>query len=119
YGRNYQFVQADCLQWLREQRPQQRFDVIFLDPPTFSNSKRMDDVLDVQRDHVMLLKLAARLLKDDGIILFSNNKRRFKLDEEALEEAFLVAEDLTARSISPDFARNKGIHNLFKVRQSD
>ena len=60
--RRHQFIQADCLQWLREQRPQQRFDVIFLDPPTFSNSKRMDDILDVQRDHVMLLKLAARRL---------------------------------------------------------
>jgi 23S rRNA (guanine2445-N2)-methyltransferase / 23S rRNA (guanine2069-N7)-methyltransferase len=119
YGRQYQFVQADCLQWLREQRPQQRYDVIFLDPPTFSNSKRMEDVLDIQRDHVMLLKLAARLLKDNGVILFSNNKRRFKLDEELLSEAYLVADDLTKRSISPDFARHKGIHHLFKVRQSD
>ena len=119
YGRQYQFIQADCLQWLREQRPQQRFDIIFLDPPTFSNSKRMEDVLDIQRDHVMLLKLAARLLNDDGVILFSNNKRRFKLHEEELAEAFLVAEDLTQRSISQDFARHKGIHHLFKVRQSD
>jgi 23S rRNA (guanine2445-N2)-methyltransferase / 23S rRNA (guanine2069-N7)-methyltransferase len=119
YGRQYQFVQADCVQWLREQRPQQRYDVIFLDPPTFSNSKKMDDVLDIQRDHVQLLKLAARLLKDGGVILFSNNKRRFKLDEEGLAEAFLVAQDLTQRSISPDFARHKGIHHLFKVRQSD
>lgn len=119
YGRQYQFIQADCMQWLREQRPQQRYDVIFLDPPTFSNSKRMEDVLDVQRDHVMLLKLAARLLKDNGVILFSNNKRRFKLDEELLAEAYLVADDLTQRSISPDFARHKGIHHLFKVRQSD
>lgn len=119
YGRQYQFVQADCVQWLREQRPQQRYDVIFLDPPTFSNSKKMDDVLDIQRDHVQLLKLAARLLKNGGVILFSNNKRRFKLDEEGLAEAFLVAQDLTKRSISPDFARHKGIHHLFKVRQSD
>ncbi|WP_417665217.1 bifunctional 23S rRNA (guanine(2069)-N(7))-methyltransferase RlmK/23S rRNA (guanine(2445)-N(2))-methyltransferase RlmL [Pseudidiomarina sp.] len=119
YGRQFEFVQADCLQWLRDQRPQQRFDVIFLDPPTFSNSKRMDDVLDIQRDHVMLLKLAARLLTDDGVILFSNNKRRFKLDEERLNGEYLIAEDLTQRSISPDFARNKGIHHLFKVRHSD
>ena len=75
----------------------------------------MQDVLDVQRDHVMLLKLAARLLKDDGVILFSNNKRKFKLDEEGLKEAFLAAEDWTQRSISQDFARHKGIHHLFKV----
>lgn len=113
--REHQFIQADCLQWLQRQPPQQRYDVIFLDPPTFSNSKRMQDVLDVQRDHVMLLKLAARLLKDDGVILFSNNKRRFKLDQEGLKEAFLQAEDWTQRSISQDFARHKGIHHLFKV----
>ncbi|RUO60302.1 bifunctional 23S rRNA (guanine(2069)-N(7))-methyltransferase RlmK/23S rRNA (guanine(2445)-N(2))-methyltransferase RlmL [Pseudidiomarina insulisalsae] len=113
--RRHSFIQADCLQWLQRQRPQQRFDVIFLDPPTFSNSKRMQDVLDIQRDHVNLLKLAARLLKDDGVILFSNNKRRFKLDEEGLAEAFLKAEDWTQRSISADFARHKGIHHLFKV----
>ncbi|MBG22018.1 MAG: bifunctional 23S rRNA (guanine(2069)-N(7))-methyltransferase RlmK/23S rRNA (guanine(2445)-N(2))-methyltransferase RlmL [Idiomarinaceae bacterium] len=113
--RQHKFFQDDCLQWLQRQPPQQRFDVIFLDPPTFSNSKRMQDVLDVQRDHVMLLKLAARLLKDDGVILFSNNKRKFKLDEEGLKEAFLAAEDWTQRSISQDFARHKGIHHLFKV----
>ncbi|SDB04118.1 23S rRNA m(2)G-2445 methyltransferase [Pseudidiomarina indica] len=118
HGRQYQFIQADCLQWLKEQRPQQRFDVIFLDPPTFSNSKRMSDVLDTERDHVMLLKLAARLLNDNGVILFSTNKRRFKLDYEQLAAFQLVAEDLTERSIPVDFARNKGIHHLFKVRFS-
>ncbi|MDX1705013.1 bifunctional 23S rRNA (guanine(2069)-N(7))-methyltransferase RlmK/23S rRNA (guanine(2445)-N(2))-methyltransferase RlmL [Pseudidiomarina sp.] len=117
--RQHQFVQADCLTWLREQRPQQRFDVIFLDPPTFSNSKRMDDVLDVQRDHPLLLKLAARLLKDNGVILFSNNKRRFKLDEEALAELYLKAEDLTQRSIPLDFSRNKNIHHLYRVTSID
>lgn len=114
--RQHPFIQADCLQWLQKQPPQQRFDVIFLDPPTFSNSKRMQDVLDIQRDHVMLLKLAARLLKDDGVILFSNNKRKFKLDHEGLQDAFLMAEDWTTRSISQDFARHKGIHHLFKVQ---
>lgn len=117
--RPHAFVQADCLQWLQQQRLQQRYDVIFLDPPTFSNSKRMLDVLDVQRDHVQLLKLAARLLKDDGVILFSNNKRKFKLDEEGLHEAYLRAEDWTQRSISTDFSRHKGIHHLFKVTLAD
>lgn len=118
-GRQFQFEQADCIQWLREQRPQQRFDVIFLDPPTFSNSKRMEDVLDIQRDHIHLLKLAARLLSNNGVILFSNNKRKFKLDEVGLAEAFLTAENLTERSISQDFARHKNIHHLFKVTHSE
>lgn len=117
--KQYQFVQADCLQWLREQPPQQRFDVIFLDPPTFSNSKRMEDTLDIQRDHVQLLKLTARLLTDDGVILFSNNRRKFKLDHAGLAEVELVADDMTAASIPADFARHKGIHHLFKVRYQD
>ncbi|MDN7123694.1 bifunctional 23S rRNA (guanine(2069)-N(7))-methyltransferase RlmK/23S rRNA (guanine(2445)-N(2))-methyltransferase RlmL [Pseudidiomarina sp. 1APP75-32.1] len=116
--RPHSFIQADCMQWLQKQPPQQRFDVIFLDPPTFSNSKRMQDVLDTQRDHVQLLKLAGRLLKDDGVIIFSTNKKKFKLDHAGLADAFLQADDWTQRSISLDFARHKGIHQLFKVTQS-
>lgn len=117
--RAYEFIQADCLTWLGKQRPQQRFDVVFVDPPTFSNSKRMDATFDVQRDHVSLIKNVCKLLKDDGIILFSNNKRKFKLDYAELEALGLVVEDLTAASISTDFVRNKGIHHLFKLYYRD
>lgn len=115
----FQMIQADCVQWLRDQPPQQRFDLIFLDPPTFSNSKRMEDSFDVQRDHVQLLKLAARLLTDGGMVFFSNNRRKFKLDEEGLASIGLIAEDCTKASIPPDFARNKGIHHFYKVRFLD
>lgn len=117
--RQYQFVQADCLQWLRQQPPQQRFDLIFIDPPTFSNSKRMEDSFDVQRDHVNLLKLACRLLKDDGVIIFSNNKRKFKLDDAGIAEFGMQAEDITQRTLPVDFGRNARIHQVYKLRFSD
>ncbi|EKE87025.1 bifunctional 23S rRNA (guanine(2069)-N(7))-methyltransferase RlmK/23S rRNA (guanine(2445)-N(2))-methyltransferase RlmL [Idiomarina xiamenensis] len=118
YGDQYQFIQADCLAWLADQ-PAASYDLIFIDPPTFSNSKRMADTLDIQRDHVAMLVAAARLLADDGVILFSNNKRRFKIDESALAEHGLVAIDRTKASIAADFERNKGIHHLFVIMRNE
>ena len=104
--------QADCLQWL--QTAEQHFDMILLDPPSFSNSKRMDDVLDVQRDHVWLIDRAMRLLADDGVLFFSNNLRSFTLDVEALS-AFEVKE-ITADTIDPDFTRHQRIHQCWEIR---
>jgi len=112
---NYEFIQADCFNWLRENRQLDPFDVIFLDPPTFSNSKRMEGTLDIQRDHVGLIKTAARLLTEDGVILFSNNRRKFKIDEEALEKAGFSVNDQTEASIPEDFKRHKGIHHYYII----
>lgn len=111
--RDYEFIQADCFQWLRSNRDGPKFDVIFLDPPTFSNSKRMDSTLDIQRDHVGLIKTAAHLLTDDGVILFSNNRRKFAIDEAGLEKAGFSVNDQTQASIPEDFKRHKGIHHYF------
>ncbi|MBK2043774.1 bifunctional 23S rRNA (guanine(2069)-N(7))-methyltransferase RlmK/23S rRNA (guanine(2445)-N(2))-methyltransferase RlmL, partial [Allofrancisella guangzhouensis] len=80
----HNFIQSDCISWLKSNT--QKFDVIFLDPPTFSNSKRMDDVLDVQKDHELLINLAMDSLKKDGILYFSNNYRRFKISEAILNK---------------------------------
>ncbi|WP_020209733.1 bifunctional 23S rRNA (guanine(2069)-N(7))-methyltransferase RlmK/23S rRNA (guanine(2445)-N(2))-methyltransferase RlmL [Gilvimarinus chinensis] len=105
--------QADCLQWL--QKPQtQKFDLIMLDPPSFSNSKRMADVLDVQRDHVFLIQKAMSMLEDDGVLYFSNNLRSFKLDEQALA-AFDIT-NITRETIAEDFARNQKVHHCWEVR---
>lgn len=114
-GRQYEFIQADCFNWLRDNRDAQPFDVIFLDPPTFSNSKRMEGTLDIQRDHVGLIKTAARLLTDDGVILFSNNRRKFDIDEAGLEKAGFSVNDQTQASIPEDFKRHKGIHHYFII----
>ncbi len=83
-GRQHQFVQADCLQWLQE--VDENFDLIFIDPPTFSNSKRMNQSFDVQRDHMMLMENLKRMLRPEGQIVFSNNKRHFKMDFDKLAE---------------------------------
>jgi 23S rRNA (guanine2445-N2)-methyltransferase / 23S rRNA (guanine2069-N7)-methyltransferase len=115
---DYQFIQADCFSWMREQRGKQLFDVIFLDPPTFSNSKRMNGTLDIQRDHVGLIKTAAGMLKDEGVILFSNNRKKFRIDEEGLDKAGLEVNDQTQASIPEDFKRHKGIHHYFIISRA-
>ena len=114
-GPQHRFSQADCVEWLKGEKG--TYDLVFIDPPTFSNSKRMDDVFDVQRDHVALLKAALNLLAKNGEIIFSTNFRRFKFDVEAFPE--LQVEDITARSIPEDFQRNQRIHQCFLLRRKN
>lgn len=112
-GRTHRFIRADCLAWLAVPHPE-RYQVIFVDPPTFSNSKRMGEAtFDVQRDHAVLLRSVARLLARDGLILFSNNFRHFKMHRSALPD--LSAEDITLSTIPPDFQRNPRIHNCWRL----
>lgn len=103
--------QADCLKWLEEN--DQQFDVILLDPPSFSNSKRMEDVLDVQRDHVGMIHNAMRALAEGGTLIFSNNLRSFKLDANALG-AYTI-QDISAKTIDEDFKRNPKIHQCWLI----
>lgn len=107
----HQFIQYDCREWLRITRD--RFDVIFLDPPSFSNSKRMTDTLDIQRDHSVLVTAAMRLLNPAGVLYFSTNFRQFKLEPE-LAEKFSV-QDISAQTLDQDFKRNTKIHYCFKI----
>ena len=116
-GSQHEFIQADCLQWLQE--VDDTFDLIFIDPPTFSNSKRMEQSFDVQRDHIQLMKNLKRLLKPQGTIVFSNNKRQFKMDLEQLEELGLQAKNISAQTLPLDFSRNKHIHNCWLVTHKD
>ncbi len=109
------FVQADCLKWLKN--CPDRFDLIFADPPTFSNSRRMAESFDVQRDHVSLLRDLARLLKPEGVIVFSNNRRNFQIDAPAVSELGLDIEDVSLRTLPEDFARNRKIHCCFVLRR--
>jgi len=108
----HQLVQDDVIRWLAQDRGQ--YDLIFCDPPTFSNSKRAAD-FDVQRDHVPLLRDAVARLAPGGLLLFSNNFRRFRLDEDALA-AFAVARDISRATLDPDFERNPRIHQCWEVR---
>lgn len=109
----HQFIQADCLLWLNQAKP--IYDVIFLEPPTFSNSKRMEETLDTQRDHVELIHRSMQLLKPDGILIFATNKRNFKLDKIALNEYSL--EDWSAKTLPLDFQRRPQLHHVWKIRK--
>lgn len=113
-GPEHRLVQADCLQWLAEEKG--RYDLIFLDPPTFSTSKRMAKTFDVQRDHVSLLQKTAALLASGGVLIFSTNNRHFRLDREALPD--LAVEEITRQTMSRDFARNPRIHHCWRITRS-
>jgi len=95
-------------------KPGMKYGLIYVDPPTFSNSKRAED-FDVQNDHVALLKACGARLAVGGAIVFSNNFRRFRLDREALEADFTI-EDFSAASIPFDFARRSDIHGCWILR---
>ncbi len=108
---SHRFVRSDCLEWIANGEGE--YDLIFLDPPTFSNSKRMEGTFDVQRDHVDLLSATSSLLAEEGVLIFSNNNRRFKMDVEALPD--LQIEDISRQTISKDFERNPRIHNCWRI----
>ena len=103
-------VQAECLEWLR--RAKGRYGLIFVDPPTFSNSKDRMRVFEVQRDHVELIHLALEHLEPDGTLIFSTNYRRFKLDQAALGR--VKVEPLTEATRPPDFAHRRP-HQCWKI----
>lgn len=109
---HHELIQADVFAWL-DQRHSSRYGLIFLDPPTFSRSKRMEDTLDIQRDHIALIDKTMRLLEPDGILIFSTNYQRFKLDRDALVD--FSVEDITRRTLPKDFERNPRIHQCFRI----
>lgn len=111
----HHFVQMDCLKYLED--PQAKFDLIFVDPPTFSNSKRMQDIFDVQRDHVALLQAARRCLKPGGRLIFSTNAKRFVLDSQALQdpEHPHAPVNITQYTVPPDFPRKPPIHQAWLI----
>lgn len=113
-GSRHELIHADCLEWVDQaSRDKRRFDLIFLDPPTFSTSKRMRQTWDVQRDHPMLVKKCMNLLASGGTLVFSTNCRKFKLDAEALTG--LSLEDVTRKTIPKDFERNPKIHHCWII----
>lgn len=110
----HELHRADCLQWLEAERARgPRFDLIFVDPPTFSNSKRMEGVLDVQRDHTGMIRRSMGLLRAGGRLVFSTNYTRFKFDTAGLPEC--AVEDITRSTIPPDFSRNARVHHCYVV----
>jgi 23S rRNA (guanine2445-N2)-methyltransferase / 23S rRNA (guanine2069-N7)-methyltransferase len=111
--RDHELIQADCLRWLDEAR--QRYGLIFLDPPAFSTSKRMQETLDVQRDHVALIGKAVERLAPGGELVFSTNLRTFRMDRDAL--AYLRCEDLSRATLPRDFERNPRQHHCWRIER--
>lgn len=110
-------VRGDVMDWLRVRRTRGErgtYDLAIVDPPTFSNSKRTDDVFDVQRDHVEMLGLVSELLSPEGVVYFSNNNRRFKLDEAGLVEAGYSGREISRRTVPPEY-RNTRIHRCWRL----
>ena len=112
FSEKHRLVQSDVMAWLEADREQ--YDLIFIDPPTFSNSKRMEGVFDVQRDQVRLLDLAMARLAPGGVLYFSNNFRKFAL-EPRLAERYAV-EEISAETLDEDFRRNPRIHRAWRLR---
>lgn len=108
----HELLREDCLAWLDKRDGE--FDLIFLDPPTFSNSKKMEAVLDIQRDHPKLIDDAMAMLTREGSLIFSNNFRKFSMDDSVMER--YQVENITDSTLDPDFQRNRKIHNCWKIR---
>ncbi|MEO0688455.1 MAG: SAM-dependent methyltransferase, partial [Cyanobacteria bacterium J06649_11] len=108
----HEFIRADVKQWLAAPA-QEQYDIIVLDPPTFSNSKAMNDVLDTQRDHVELIKGCMQRLAPEGTLYFSTNNRRFKLDEEAVSQ-LTEWKEITKQTSPPDY-RKRIPHRCWKL----
>ena len=109
----HQIVRADVFQYLQQAAAAgKQFDLVVMDPPSFSNSKKMLDILDVQRDHIRLIDGTMRLLAPGGTLFFSNNRRGFVLDE-TLPERYAVR-DISRQSVPEDF-RNKKIHQCWQI----
>ena len=109
----HRFIQADCLAYLSTDH-NERYDLIYIDPPTFSNSKRMERSFDVQRDHLQLLANLTRHLNDEGVVIFCTNKRNFALDQGLADYGFSV-ENITSSTFDPDFKRDQHLHSCFKL----
>jgi 23S rRNA (guanine2445-N2)-methyltransferase / 23S rRNA (guanine2069-N7)-methyltransferase len=115
--RHHTYVQSDCRAWLAQTATRgERFDLIFLDPPTFSNSKRMEGVLDLRRDHVALIDECAGLLAPQGLLVFSTNAQKFKLDA-AVAERYNVR-DISRETLPLDFERNARIHSCYELTRA-
>ena len=108
----YKFVAADIFEWIKDNTEQ--FDIIFIDPPTFSNSKKFQGTFDVQRDHTALINRAMNRLTADGVLYFSNNFTRFELDEQLIQRYNII--DITPQTIGFDFDIKKPIHQSFEIR---
>lgn len=115
-GKKHQLLQADCIEWLNNESKsiKHRFDIIILDPPTFSNSKRMQKSFDIQSDHADLIRQCTQLLARDGVIIFATNFRKFRLDN-PLKNQF-DCKDISRETLPRDYQRKSGFRHTWEIR---
>jgi len=113
-GSSHSRVRKDCIDWLDGALG--RWDVIYLDPPTFSNSKDRDEVFDLQKDHEKLIRLTISRLSENGLLIFCCNFRKFKMSTELADEFSI--EEITDQTLDPDFERRKSIHRCWKIKRN-
>jgi len=112
-AKNHEIVRADCLKFLDAEIASKRdYDVIVIDPPTISRSKKMDQMFDIQVDYVMLLTKALKLLQPGGILFFSTNSRKFVFDESHFPDRTI--KEITQKTLPIDFHDPK-IHRSWKI----
>lgn len=118
-GEQYTFLKADCIKWLdkasHDMTMQGKYDLILLDPPTFSNSKSMDYPFDVQNDHLHMIEKCIKILSFDGMVIFSNNYKKFKMNEKLTRKYHV--EDVTYKTTDEDFKRNKSGHQCWLIKR--
>jgi len=108
----HKFEKANCLEWIKT--TEQKFDLIFLDPPSFSNSKSMEGDLDLQRDHRFLIEKTMSLLNEGGQLIFSTNRRGFKLDQSLFDKFAVYPQG--RKSLSRDYSRQRVPHQCWDFR---
>ncbi len=116
----HQFLREDCLKWMETHH--QKYDLIFLDPPSFSSSKKMDKSFSIQHDQAPLIENALSMLSNNGILIFSNNVRNFKLEVDSFDSNIMkdiTIENITKQTIPEDFKRNTKIHNCWKFTKQE
>jgi 23S rRNA G2069 N7-methylase RlmK/C1962 C5-methylase RlmI len=112
-GQQYRYLREDAIDYLGSGCTAGSYDLIVLDPPTFSNSKAMRADLDTPRDHPFLIRSCLRALAPGGLLLFSTNARKFKIDPGLA--AMPGFRDRSEESIPEDF-RDRKIHRLYEFR---
>jgi 23S rRNA (cytosine1962-C5)-methyltransferase/23S rRNA (guanine2445-N2)-methyltransferase / 23S rRNA (guanine2069-N7)-methyltransferase len=108
--KEHNFIVQSAMEYL--EKANTKFDLIFLDPPTFSNSKKLVEDFEVEKDHVNLIKQCLKILNNDGVLYFSNNKRKFKLDP--IVHTLARVEDISLKTIPQDF-RDPKIHHCYRI----
>ena len=111
----HKLLRIDCVQWLSEhQIADESFDIILLDPPTFSNSKKMAKAFDVARDHENLVIWCMKLLTPRGTLYFSTNFKKFKMSKRIYQQ--FITRDITKETIDFDYRRNPKIHSVYEIK---